>query len=129
MNSKTLGGAVVGGIALFLMGYIIYGLLMADYFATSISSEAPNFPFLIIGELLFGYILTWAFTQNGTSSVSDGAKNGAMVGLFLGLAIGMVMLGTTTLSDLTHYLADAVVWAVRYAVAGAAVGWWLGRDS
>ncbi len=129
MNTKTLVGAVIGGLALFVMGFLIYDLLLADYFAISIARTPPNLPVIIIGEIVFGYLITSTLSNAGATSVSDGAKSAAMLGFIIGVGLGLIQYGATTITDLTHYLADAVVWAVRWAVAGAAVGWWLGRDS
>ncbi len=45
----------------------------------------------------------------------------------IALAYGLPLYGSTTVADLTCYLADAMIWALRYAAAGAVIGWWLGR--
>jgi energy-coupling factor transporter transmembrane protein EcfT len=129
MNSKSLVGAVIGGLSLFVMGFIFYVLLLGDFLASQAAKEVLNFPFIILGEIIFGYLIVWVFTQNGTSGVSEGAKKGAMLGLLVSLGIGMLQYGDSNIRELNQHLVDAVVWAVRWAVAGAAVGWWLGRDS
>ncbi|GMQ82492.1 MAG: hypothetical protein BMS9Abin05_1946 [Rhodothermia bacterium] len=129
MNSKTLIAAVLGGITLFVLGWLIYGLLLADYFANSASRANPLFLYIGLGELVFGYLIAWVFTQSGTETVADGAKIGATLGFVLALGFGLLMYGTHDLVELSTNLVDALVAAVRYGVAGAVVGWYLGRGA
>ena len=111
------------------MGGIFYGLLLADFFAIEAAKDPPDFLFIVPGEVVFGFLLAWVLSRMGTSTVVDGAKDGALIGFLIALAYGLLLYGSTTLADLTHYLVDAVVWAVRYAAAGAVIGWLLGRGA
>lgn len=126
MNSTTLVGAFIGGIVLFLTGGLVYGLLLADFFTVDVSRDSVNLLYIIPGELVFGCLLAWVLSRYGVASVGDGAKNGALIGLLVALGYGLLLYGSTTIADFTYFLAEAVVWAVRYALAGAAIGWWYG---
>ena len=128
MNTKTLVAAVAGGLTLFLTGFIFYELLLADFFATSVAKDPLSFPFIVLGEVVFGFLLAWVFGRSGTSTLADGAKDGAMIGFLIALAYGSILYGATTIADLSYYVADAVVWAVRFGAAGAVVGWYFGRS-
>ena len=129
MNTKTLIAAAAGGLTLFLTGGLFYVLLLADFFMVEVSRDPINLLFIVPGELVFGYLLAWVLSCYGASSVVDGAKYGALVGFLIALGYGLVMYGATDITDLTHYLVEAVVWAVRFACAGAVIGWWYGRGA
>ncbi len=129
MNTKTLVAGVAGGLTLFLTGFIFYGLLLADFFYTAVTKDPLSFPFIVLGEVLFGYLLAWIFGHAGTATLADGARNGAIIGFLIALAYGLIQYGATTIADLSYYLVDAVVWAVRFGAAGAVVGWYLGRET
>ncbi len=129
MNTKTLIAAVAGWLTLFLTGGLVYELLLGDFFTVEVSRDPANLLYIVPGELVFGYLLAWVLSCCGTSTVVDGAKNGALIGFLIALGYGLIMYGATTVGDLTQYLADAVVWAVRYACAGAVIGWWYGRGA
>ena len=129
MNTKTLIAAVAGGLTLFLTGGLVYVLLLADFFMIAVSRDPVNLLFIVPGELVFGCLLAWVLSCCGASSVVDGAKYGALIGLLIALGYGLIMYGATTITDLTHYLVEAVVWAVRFACAGAVIGWWYGRGA
>ncbi len=129
MNTKMLIAAACGGLVLFLTGGLVYVLLLADYFTFEVSRESANLLYIVPGELVFGCLLAWVLSCCGASSVVDGAKYGALIGCLIALGYGLIMYGATTITDLTHYLVEAVVWAVRFACAGAVIGWWYGRGA
>ena len=129
MNSKTLIAALLGGLTLFVLGYIVHGLLLADFYSTSVDRAEPLFLYIGLGELVFGYFIVWVFTQTDTSSAADGAKVGAILGFVIFSAINLIMYGAYEMADLYTHLVATVVGTVRFGVAGAVVGWYLGRDA
>lgn len=129
MDTKVIVAGLIGGITLFATGFIVYVLLLADFFVTSVMKDPPDFIFIILGELIFGCFLAWVLSRMGDVTLSSGAKSGALIGFLVALAYGFILYGSTTMGDLTYYLVDTVVSAVRYGVAGAAIGWWFSRGS
>ena len=129
MNTKTLIAAVAGGLTLVVTGGLVYVLLLADFFTVDVTRESANLLYIVPGELVFGCLLAWVLSCCGASSVVDGAKYGALVGFLIALGYGLIMYGAMDITDLTHYLVEAVVWAVRFACAGAVIGWWYGRGA
>jgi len=129
MNTKTLIAAAAGGLTLFVTGGLVYVLLLADFFTVEVTRESANLLYIVPGELVFGCLLAWVLSCCGASTVLDGAKYGALIGCLIALGYGLLLYGATTIADLTYHLADAVVWAVRFACAGAVIGWWYGRGA
>ena len=129
MNTKTLIAAAAGGLILFLTGGLVYALLLKDFFTVDVTRDTANLLYIVPGELVFGCLLAWVLSCCGASTVLDGAKYGALIGFLIALGYGLIMYGATTITDLTHYLVEAVVWAVRFACAGAVIGWWYGRGA
>ena len=129
MNTKTLIAAAAGGLILFLTGGLVYALLLKDFFTVDVTRDTANLLYIVPGELVFGCLLAWVLSCCGASTVLDGAKYGALIGCLIALGYGLLLYGATTIADLTYHLADAVVWAVRFACAGAVIGWWYGRGA
>lgn len=129
MNSKTLIAGVIGGLALFAMGGLIYLVLAADFFASAVDKAEPAIHFIVLGEIIFGIILAYVITASNTTGVADSAKCGAITGFLFALGLAFLFAGAYEIWDLSTMLIDAVVWGVRWAVAGAAIGWYVGRGA
>ena len=129
MNTKMLIAGVAGGLILFVTGGLVYALLLKDFFTVDVTRESEILLFIVPGELVFGCLLAWVLSCCGASTVVDGAKYGALIGCLVALGYGLLLYGSTTIADLTYYLVDVVVWAVRFACAGAVIGWWYGRGA
>ncbi len=131
MNTKKfLIGTLVGGITIFLLGYLFYGQLLANFFAQH--SHAPAgaeramtelvWWALIIGNLGTGALLTYVFLKLGNvNSFSGGLGIGATVGFLSALGNDLVRYATENASDLTGVFADIVVFAVICGVAGGII--------
>lgn len=134
MNTqKFLISTLIGGVVLFLLGYLFYAALLASFFETHSSGgnymkNPPDFLFIILGNLADGALLAYIFLKwAGIKTPATGAQAGATIGLLMALAWDLLMYGTANLMDITGTLADVIVVTIMMAIAGAAVGWYLGR--
>ena len=128
-------GTIVGGATLFLFGFLIYVLLIPDpkfahgSAAAVANKAAPNLPPIIVAELLFGFLLTRALLKSGAiGNAGSAAATGAMIGGLVALAYSLLIFGTTELISVQGVLYEAVTWAVRWAIAGAAVSMLAGKE-
>ena len=86
---KLTMATLAGGIAAMVVGYLFYGMLMLDFYATNVGSatgvfkEVPIWWSLILGQVLFAGFLTMIMVWRGDSSAGAGVKTGALVGLVL----------------------------------------------
>jgi hypothetical protein len=126
-TQRYILATVVGGVTLFILGFLTYGLTLVDFFAANsapgIMKETPIFWSIGLGELLLAGLLTltlgcWA----GVKSIGEGLKSGALFGILLSLAVGMTLYGATNMSNFTATLVDVLVNTVRVALAGAVIG-------
>ena len=129
MSTRSLVAALAGGVTLFILGGLFYVLLLPGFFETAVAKDPPAFLFIVLGEIVWGLLLAWVFSNAGVCTMAAGAKAGAVFGLLVALATGLIMYGATTVADLTYYLGDVVVFAIRYAAAGAVIGWMLEREA
>ena len=105
MNSKVIIAALIGGIVAFLLGWLLYGVLLMDFMASNAGS-ATNI-----------------------KTLATGAKAGALIGLLIGISYDFLNYGMTNLMNMTGAVADILMSAVMGAVTGAVVAWWLGRGT
>jgi hypothetical protein len=125
-NKKIIWGGLAGGLAFFLLGWLLYGVLMKNFFdgqaMSGIYKEIPDFPFLIIGNVIMGFlyavvICNWA----KANSVMDGAKKGIFFALLLGFGYDFIMYSTSNIMTLPGMLGDIVVNCIMGLVVGAIV--------
>lgn len=133
MNTKTLISGIAAGIVAFFMGYLIYGIIMADYFM----STMPSYPGLLkepmeiwaigVGNLIWGILLAWILNSSGVVTASKGATYAAIAFFLYTIGSGFIMFGQMNVTTIQGIFVDGLCSAVMMAAAGAVAGWMLGR--
>jgi len=129
MNSqKFVIGGIAGGIVSFLLGWVVYGMLLKDFMAANYSSlmrpdSETIWWSLSVGQLAFGFLLAYVIGKANAASAGSGAAVGFVVGLISCLGIDFTMYGVSTmLISVKGIIADVAATAVISAIAGAVVG-------
>jgi uncharacterized membrane protein len=137
-TKKFVIGTLVGGVAFFFLGYLIYGLALAGFYASHAGSSSGDMKTmeqivwwaLILGNLASGALLTYIFLKLGNiSSFGSGASTAAAIGFFMALSMDLIRFATSNTMDLTASLADVVVGTVLTAIAGGIIAAALGMGS
>ncbi|MCF8247043.1 MAG: hypothetical protein K9J37_18970 [Saprospiraceae bacterium] len=132
---KQILGALAGGAALFITGYLIYIIIFQNdpsfidgEGAAAGARNPPLFPVIILMEIGYGLLMTLIFSKwANISTFKGGLWPGAWLGFLIGMTFGMWMYGVTTLANVNGIFYYALTFAVRFAVAGGAIGWVLGK--
>lgn len=135
MNMKRfIVGTVVGGVALYILGYVIWDILLADFYAanagsaTGVSKDPQVLWAVCVGTLAYAALITLAIgTRSVSASIVDGVKIGAVVGLLLWLTVDMIFFGITNMSTITIALVDPLLELVRAGVGGAVIAAVIGK--
>jgi hypothetical protein len=129
-TTKLLTATITGTVVSFVLGYLIYGMALAGYMEanSSIGGEL-DYMWLILGHIVFSFFVAYIFLQwAGISTAQGGAKAGALIAFLTTLSINWLYLGGSDVwAGPVPTVVDAVGAAVVWAVAGAAVGWVIGR--
>jgi hypothetical protein len=132
MNAKKfLLGSLVGGIVFFFGGYLVYGMLLADFMSknagTASGVERPTEEMvmwaLVVGNLSFGVLMSYVLNKANVMSISGGIVTGAIVGFLMSLGIDCVMYGTSNVMTTTMMMGDVAAMTGISAVAGAVITW------
>ena len=136
LNVKILRGTVVGGIVVFLVGWLIYGVLLMDYMKANMNQCATRpegvmiWWALIASQLLSALLLTLVLKWSGAKGVVDGLKTGALFGILLGAGMDLSFWSMTTLYNNLGVLAvDVVVYTLLMAVMGMVIVLVWGKDN
>jgi len=135
-NTKTIVAGVIGGIVYFLLGWVFYGMLLMDFFnenagtATNVMRGDDEMIWwsLILGNIVWGYFIAYVFHHWAQISTwHGGAKGGALIGVLTSMGMGMIWYATSNIGTEISGFVDVVVGGLMSAIAGAVIGWWLGR--
>jgi hypothetical protein len=124
---RLLIGTVVGGIVLTLFGYLVFGYLTIDFFAanagtaTGVAKMPFNFVALVIGQLAWAAMLTMILRWASVRSIGQGVMVAGLSGLLIFLGVDLTFYATQNVQNLTATLADPVLSAIVFAVAGGAI--------
>lgn len=135
-TNKLLVGSLLGGVAYFLLGWVLYGIIFKSTMESMMSSSASSvmksdadmdFVALIIGNLVAGFLLAYIFEKWASiRTFKGGLIGGAVLGFLIALSYDSVMLATTTLMTWGGVILDSVIYAIMGGLAGGVIGWWLG---
>jgi len=125
---------VVGGIVLFLVGFLIWGLALAGWMETQVigpagmSKETPELVHIFLANLVYAGMLTlvvgsWA----GRRSFAGGFSAGLTVGLLFSLSMALMFIGTMNFATPTAHLVDTIATGLWAGVGGGVVAMMLGR--
>lgn len=135
-TSKFIVSGIVGGIVSCLGGYLLYGMLLKDFFASHATVQVMRTPetmiwwSLIAGCILSGLLYSYIFNKwANINSLGGGISAGLVLGLLSAGAMDLISYGTANMMDMTGAVADIGVGAVLGALTGGAVGMMNGMGS
>ena len=138
MNSKKfLIGGLAGGVVFFLLGWLLYGMLLMDFMMQHSNSASGAFRSetemiwwaMVVGNLSLGFLLSYVLNKANVAGAMAGATTGAVVMLLMSVAIDCIMYAQLNLWDTTGMAVDILVSTAMGAIVGAVIGWLNGRNS
>jgi uncharacterized membrane protein len=135
-TKKFVLGTLAGGVAYFLLGFIIYAILMEDFFAANTvkgimksETEMKYYP-MIAGNLAHAALLSFIFLRWASiKSFSGGLQAGAIIGFFMASGFDLITYDTSKIMSIIGTLADIVVYTIMTGLVGGVVGAVLGMGS
>jgi hypothetical protein len=123
MNVKNfLIGGIVGGIVDFLLGWVVYGMLLKDTFPKPEGAGAENMMFIFLGCMSFGFLISYVFSQGeGISNMAAGIKMAIGIAVLMGLSNWFFMNMYKDTIDVKLMAIDIIASLVLATGVGAAV--------
>ncbi len=135
MNSKVLIAAIVGGIFYFLLGWLVFGILLADSMESGMNEnmklimrDMDSYVYWAFGISNFASALLLAliFNKFGAKTFMKGAINGAWICMLISISMDYSWYAMTTMYETNMILMNAVFSLVMGALLGGVIGWMLG---
>ncbi len=132
MDAKRLAiGTVVGGIAMFVVGYLIWNILLnywnGAFDAAGVAREAQLLWVNALSHVPAAALITLAIERGGSSTIGGGVKIGAIVGFLVWSSVDLAFYANTTIFDLTAICVDSLLASVHFAIGGGVIAAVLGR--
>jgi len=135
MDAKRLViGTLVGGIAMYVLGYLIFELAFGTFYAanagsaTGVMRDVSLVWAVALGSLSYAALVTLAMgNRAGSSTIGAGLKIGAVVGFLLWFTADFTLYGITNTANLTRTVVDPLLELVRGGIVGAVIGAALGK--
>ncbi len=127
-------GTVVGAITLYILGYLIFDLAFAEFYAanagsaTGVVRDNQVVWAVALGTLSYAALLTLAIgTFAGSATIVDGLKIGVIVGFLLWFTVDFIFYGIFNISNLTLTFVDPLLELIRAGITGAVIAAVLGQ--
>jgi len=127
-TKRFLIGTIVGGIVLFVMGYVLFELLLGSVMDSNmvdipgLHREVPVYWALVLSCFVYAALICYAMGRRGATGLAAGAKVGAVVGLLLWLTADLMTFAFMNSMTQSMLVIDPLLGLVHAAIAGAVIG-------
>ena len=135
-TQRILIGTLIAGTAMFLSGWLIYGILLSGFMGENCNAsnarpmEEMVWWAIIASNLVWGLLLTIILDWSGSLTIGSGAKVGAVLGLLTGLGFDLSMYAMTTMfSNFMIIVVDSLCYSLMFALTGLLTVWIMGKMS
>jgi hypothetical protein len=125
---RILIGSLVGGVAMYVLGYLIFEMAFGAFYAANVGSAAgvARDVYLqwavALGSLSLAALVTLAIeSRPGPLTIGKGFSTAAAVGFLVWLGVDFLRYGMTNVPNLTRTLVDPLLEIVRTGTVGAVV--------
>ena len=130
-TNKILVGGVVGGVVLFLVSWVVWGILLKDFMIANYNQCFMNKDMiwwaLIVSNIAVGLLFSTVFSWAKTTGIVDGAKGAAIIGCLVTVFIDLQFYSMSSMFNGIGIVAvDILLSTVVFAIGGAAVAWGMG---
>lgn len=134
MSLKAILAAFAAAILFFLLGWLVYGILLMDFMTANTTQyeglnkgEDMNLFLLFLANLSMGFILAIIFgTWARITTFSKGFIAGLILFFLLALNMDLSFYAMMNLFTLQWMVVDIIVFTIMGGLIGGVVGWILG---
>lgn len=140
-NKNYFLAAIVGGITFFLLGWLIYGVVLMEFmnansglspevFAKFNRTEAEFIWWaLILANVASGFLMATILSWGQITSAAGGAKAGAIVGFLIAISFDLLFYSMTNVFTASTLLVDIIASTVMTTIGSTIIGWLLGKGA
>ena len=130
LKNKVLIGGLVGGVVFFLLGWLVYGIIMMEFMSANMNQcamlpmEQMVWWAIILSNFAYAFLLAVLIGRTKSYGFVSGSLLSATIGMLMGISIDFGQYSMTTMftGGLTALLVDIVVTTVFAAIGGGIIG-------
>lgn len=133
MNTKVLIATLAAAVAAFLFGWLVFGILLADFYASNspvyegLMKDPPNLLFIFFSNVINAFLIAYIFNRwAGIKTAIDGAQAGFIIVALTAFGYDLMMYATMNMLTPVVMVVDVVGSGAFGAVIGAVAGFVLG---
>jgi hypothetical protein len=132
MDKKFLLAALGGAVTAFLLGWVIYGIMLQGFYEANtvhyegLVKDPPNLLAIFLNNICMSILLAYIFIWSGVASFARGFTMGLLVGVLISLSFDLMILSMFNLYTNTALAVDVIVGTIYTGLVGAVVGGILG---
>jgi hypothetical protein len=136
MLSRVLAATVAGGIAFFILGFLIYGLVLDPLVirpntspeVLKLMKDPPVWVLLILGNFVAAFLLAYIFEKWATiRTFVGGLTGGATIFFLYALHTQLMFAAFMNMTSYVPMIADIIGSTILGSLAGGVVGLVLGK--
>lgn len=119
-GKRILIGTLIGGVAMYVLGYLIFELALGRFYATN--AEGTVQWAVALGTLSLAALVTLAIESSGGAlTIGRGFSIGAIVGFLVWSGVDLIGYGLSNVPNLQGVIVDPLLQFVRTSVGGAVI--------
>ena len=134
MNTKTLLAAFAGAVFSFLGGWVIFGMLLMDFYVANttvytglMKEPMPDLAFIFLSGLAMSLLITFIYAKwAGVKTFGAGFTNGLIIYFLYASAYDLNVYGFMNLQSLTLTVTDIIAQTIFGGLVGGIIGAVLG---
>ena len=128
--SKLIVAGLLSGVAYFLLGWLVYGILLNDAMALPEAYQSILYPeeefkigFMALSCLIWGFLLSYILINwKEGMNFGKGLLVSAVIGILIALSLGFSLSAMYKFSQIQNVLLDTLGTAVCSGIAGGVAG-------
>jgi hypothetical protein len=130
---RFLAGTIMGGIVLYAVGYLIFTMAFASFYAanagtaTGVDRPAELMWAVVLGNLGYAALICYAMGNRAAWELGTGARIGAIVGFLIWFTTDFISYGVQDVSNLTRTIVDPLLEIIHGGIGGAVIGLVVGK--
>jgi hypothetical protein len=136
---KLVLATIAGSVAQFILGWLVYGLLLANFMDSQTThydgliKDMNTGSFMIIvylAGLAMSFLLAFIFQRWAKfESILKGLTGGMILGFFFALSYDLNSFSMMNLISVNAMIVDVIAYTVIIGIVGAIIAWILGYES